>query len=194
MARELTPIEKHATEIGPLVAFVAAYYWAGLNAATIVTIAATALGLAVTYAISRKVTKVAAFTLVLLVVFGGLTLYLNDPKYFKLKVTVINLIFALMIFGGLLLNRIFLKDLLGEAMQLGDVAWRTLSVRWGVFFLVLAIANEYVWRSFSEATWVLFKFPGLLVVTVLFAVANAPFMMRNMIENGDEGQKPSANG
>jgi intracellular septation protein len=194
MARELTPIEKHATEIGPLVAFVAAYYWAGLNAATIVTIAATALGLAVTYAISRKVTKVAAFTLVLLVVFGGLTLYLDDPKYFKLKVTVINLIFALMIFGGLLLKRIFLKDLLGEAMQLGDAAWRTLSIRWGVFFLVLAIANEYVWRSFSEATWVLFKFPGLLVVTVLFAVANAPFMMRNMIENGDEAQKPSANG
>jgi intracellular septation protein len=191
MPRELTPVEKQITELGPLVAFVGAYFWGGLYAATAVTIAATALGLLVTYVISRKIPRIAAFTLVLLVVFGGMTLYLNDPKYFKLKVTAINLIFALVIFGGMFFNRIFLKDLLGEAMALKPAAWRTLSIRWGLFFVVVAVANEIVWRNMAETTWVLFKFPGLLVATALFAVANAPYMMKNMT---DTEENPSVNG
>ncbi len=191
MARPLTHIEKQVTDLGPMVAFLASYYFGGLIWATGITIGATALAVLVAYVITRKVTKVAAFTLVLLVVFGGLTLYLNDPKYFKLKVTVIHLLFGGLIFSGLFFKRLFLKDLLGEAVEMSDDAWRTLSYRWGGFFLVLAGLNEFVWRNFSEGQWVLFKFPGLLILTGLFAVANAPYMMRHMTEKTDN---PSVNG
>ncbi len=191
MARQLSTFEKQATDLGPLAAFLAAYYLGGLFWATGVTIAATALALTIVYFITGKVTKIAAFTLVLLVVFGGLTLYLNDPKYFKLKVTAINFLFAGLILTGLFFKRLFIKDLLGEAMELPDAAWRVLSLRWGVFFAALGGLNEIVWRNFSESNWVLFKFPGLLVLTALFAVANAPYMMRHMSE---PPQKPSANG
>jgi intracellular septation protein len=108
-----------------------------------------------------------------------------------MKPTAANLVFAAVLGGGLLLNRIFLKDLLGSSMALPEAAWRTLTIRWSLFFAALAGLNEFVWRSMTEETWVNFKVFGLLGLTIVFAVANTPFMMKHMMEKPDD---PSARG
>jgi intracellular septation protein len=182
---------KLALDFIPLVAFFAAYKIAGVYWATSIIIALTLVSLVVGYAITGKVAKFPLFSAILITVMGGLTLYLHNDMFVKMKPTAANLIFASVLGGGLLSNRMFLKDLLGSTIDMPEQAWRKLTWRWTAFFLVLAGLNEYVWRTMSEATWVNFKVFGLMGLTVLFAVANAPFMARHMPKEDD---KPSADG
>ena len=114
--------------------------------------------------------------------FGGLTLILADETFIKLKPTLVNSLFAVILLGGLVLKRPLLKPLFGSAFQLGDEGWHTLTLRWGVFFVVLAILNEVVWRNFSTDFWISFKLFGVLPLTVLFAAAQTPFLLRHQIE------------
>ena len=117
-------------------------------------------------------------TAVLVVVFGGLTFWLDDPRFIKIKPTIINLLFAGVLFGGLLTGRPLLKLLFGEAFRLTEEGWRKLSVRWALFFLALAVLNEIVWRNFSEAAWVNFKVFGILPLTIVFAMAQIGLIKR----------------
>lgn len=182
---------KLALDFAPLVAFFIAYKVGGVYWATSIIIALTMLSLVIGYAMTGHVAKFPLFSGILITLMGGLTLYLHNDMFVKMKPTVANLIFAGLLGGGLLGERMFLKDLLGSAVEMPVVAWRTLTWRWVIFFIVLAGLNEYVWRTMSEATWVNFKVFGLMGLTMVFAILNAPFMSRHMTA---DTTKPSADG
>ena len=115
--------------------------------------------------------------------FGGLTLWLHSDLFIKVKVTLINALFGAILLGGLAIGRSYLKLVMGEALKLPEAAWRTLTLRWGVFFFCLAALNEIVWRNVSTDAWVNFKVFGLLPITLVFALANAPFMAKHAAED-----------
>jgi intracellular septation protein len=139
---------------------------------------ATLAALLASWRLLGRVTAVPLLTAILVVVFGGLTFYLDDPSFIKLKPTIINLLFAGVLVVGLLTDRPLLKVLLGEAFRLTEVGWRKLTVRWALFFFALAILNEVVWRNFSESAWVNFKVFGIVPLTILFALAQIPLLKR----------------
>ncbi len=186
---------KQLLEFLPVMVFFAVNWKAGIFWATGVFMAVTLVVLAYTYFSTGKVAKVPLATAALVGVFGGLTLYLQDETFIKVKVTLVNFIFSALLLGGVYFGRSFIKDVMGEALALPDAAWRTLSLRWGVFFAGLAILNEYVWRSYSTDQWVTFKVFGLMGLTLVFALANAPFMARHMTRTeSDTPENPSVNG
>jgi intracellular septation protein len=189
--KELPQGLKMALDFAPLAAFFVTYKLGGMYWATGVLMALTLVTLIIGYAMTGKLAKFPLYSAVLVGLLGGLTLYFQDGTFVKMKPTVVNLLFAAVLAGGLYFNRIFLKDLLGSTMDLPDAAWRQLTLRWAGFFMVLALLNEFVWRSMSEEAWVNFKVFGLLGLTIVFAAANTPFMMKHMTEKHDD---PSANG
>jgi intracellular septation protein len=147
--------------------------------ATGVLMAATLVSVIVTYVLTGTVAKMLLLTALIVGVFGGLTLYFQDEFFLKIKVTIINLFFAAVLFGGLYFKQNFIKAIMGQALELPDSAWRTLTIRWGMFFVTLAIINELV-RRFTPDYWISFKAFGILGLTIIFALANAPFMARYM--------------
>jgi intracellular septation protein len=189
--KELPQGLKLALDFAPLGAFFIAYRLGGMYWATGSLMVLTLVALALGYAFTGKVAKFPLYSAVLVGIMGGLTLYLHNDTFVKMKPTAANLVFAAVLGGGLFFNRVFLKDLLGSSMELPDHAWRQLTLRWTVFFAALAAANEFVWRTMTEGTWVNFKVFGLLGLTIVFAAANTPLMMRHMKEKQDD---LSANG
>ncbi len=169
-------------EMGPLVAFFIANWKAGIFWGTGIFMAATAVSLIASWVMTRKLAMVPLVSAVFVALFGALTLWLHSDLFIKVKVTLINALFGAVLLGGVAMGRSYLKLIMGEAVKLTEQAWRTLSIRWGVFFLALAVLNEIVWRNFSTDTWVNFKVFGLLPITLIFAFANAPFMSKHMIE------------
>ena len=152
--RPMSPRLKMALDYGPLLLFAAVYFMFDLYAATGVLMAAVLLAVATEYAVVRKVSPMLIMTTAFVLPFGGL-------------------------FSG----RLFIKFLFGQFFQLPDDAWRTLTLRLSVFFVGLAILNLIVWRNFSEGTWVLFKVFGVVVLTMLFMLAQTPFIARHQIEH-----------
>ncbi len=138
--------------------------------------AALALGLIV----ERRLAPLPLFAGVIALVFGTLALVFHDPRFIKIKPTAINLILAGVMLGGAALGKNPLKALLSTSLQLTDAGWRTLTIRYGVFFLVMAALNEAVWRTQPDAWWVVFRFPGLPLLAVLFAATQVPMMMKDM--------------
>ncbi|HUR43402.1 MAG TPA: septation protein A [Aestuariivirga sp.] len=174
---------KILVEMGPLMAFFIANWKAGIFWGTGIFMVTTAVALAVSWALTRKLAMVPLISAIFVAIFGALTLYLHSDLFIKVKVTLINALFGAILLGGAAFGRNYLKVVMGEAMKLTEAGWRTLTIRWGVFFLLLAGLNEIVWRSVSTDTWVNFKVFGLLPLTLVFALANAPFMARHMIED-----------
>jgi intracellular septation protein len=170
-------------EMGPLVAFFIANWKAGIFWGTGIFMAATAVSLVASWVMTRKLAMVPLVSAVFVALFGALTLWLHSDLFIKVKVTLINALFGVVLLGGVAMGRSYLKLIMGEAVKLTEQAWRTLSIRWGVFFLVLAVLNEIVWRNASTDTWVNFKVFGLLPITLIFAFANAPFMSKHMIDD-----------
>jgi len=164
--------------MGPLLAFFAANASYGIFVATSVFMMAIVLALVVAYATARHIPTLPLVSGVIVMVFGGLTLYLQDETFIKLKPTIVNTLFAAVIFGGLVLGKNYVKSLLGTMVALNDEGWRVLAIRWGLFFVVMAVVNEVVWRNFSTDTWVSFKVFGFLPMTVIFALAQTPLMHR----------------
>jgi intracellular septation protein len=189
--KELPQGLKLTLDFAPLVAFFIAYKLGGVYWATSIIIGLTIASLIIGYAMTGRVARFPLFSGILITIMGGLTLYLHNDMFVKMKPTAANLVFAVILGGGLLTNRMFLKDLLGSAIDMPLPAWRTLTIRWTLFFIALAGANEYVWRTMSEGTWVNFKVFGLMGLTMLFALANAPFMAKHM---HDDKPNPSADG
>lgn len=182
---------KLALDFAPLAAFFIAYKFAGMFWATGILMGLTLATLIIGYAKTGKFAKFPLYSALLVGVLGGLTLYFQNGTFVKMKPTAANLIFAAVLGGGLYFNRLFLKELLGSSMEMPEAAWRQLTLRWTVFFAALAGLNEFVWRTMAEETWVNFKVFGLLGLTIVFAAANTPYMMKHMIEKHDD---PSANG
>jgi intracellular septation protein len=177
-ARAENPIIKLLIDLGPLIAFFATYAKAGIYWATGVLMMATVIALVASRTLTGRFAPAPMITAVLVVVFGGLTFLLEDPRFIMVKPTIINLFFAAALTFGLVTGRHLLKLIMGEAVQLTDAGWHKLTMRWIAFFLVLALANEVVWRNFSEATWVSFKAWGILPITLLFAFAQIGLIRR----------------
>ena len=170
-------------EMGPLVCFFIANWKAGIYWGTGIFMVATVNALTASWLMTRKLAMVPLVSAIFVAIFGALTLWLHNDLFIKMKVTLINALFGAVLLGGVAFGRSYLKLIMGEAVKLSEAAWRTLSVRWGLFFVFLAVLNEVVWRSVSTDTWVNFKVFGLLPLTLVFAIANAPFMSKHMIED-----------
>jgi intracellular septation protein len=171
-------------EWGPLIAFFIANARGGIFWGTGVFMAATAIALAVSWTWTRRLALVPLIGAVFVAFFGGLTLWLQDETFIKVKVTLVNLMFGTILLTGLYFGKQFLKLILGEALKMDDEGWRILTLRWGLFFFALALLNEIVWRTVSTDLWVDFKVFGILPITLVFALSQAPLMSRHVIEPG----------
>jgi intracellular septation protein len=179
------PAMKLLIELGPLVVFFLVYSRAGIYWATGVLMVATILALGASWFMLGRVSPVPVATAVLVVVFGGLTFWLDDPRFIKMKPTMINLVFAATLVVGLVTGRPLLQLLFGDAFRLTEEGWRKLTWRWAIFFLVLAVLNEIVWRNFAESTWVNFKVFAILPLTMVFAMAQVGLIKRYEVrDNG----------
>jgi intracellular septation protein len=168
-------------EWGPLIAFFIANARGGIFWGTGVFMAATVVALAVSWTLTRRLALVPLIGAVFVAVFGGLTLWLHNDTFIKVKVTLVNAMFGSILLIGLYFGKQFLKLVLGEALKMDDEGWRILTLRWGLFFFALAALNEVVWRSVGTDLWVNFKVFGILPLTLLFALSQAPLMSRHMI-------------
>ncbi len=173
------PALRLALDLGPLLLFFAANALYGIFFATAFFMVAIAIALITSRLLTGKFAKMPLVTAVLVMVFGGLTLYLQDETFIKIKPTVIYCLFAAILMGGLAVNRNFLQVLLGDVFELSATGWRLLTYRWAGFFIILAMLNELVWRSFSTDTWVSFKVFGLLPLTLIFAAMQAGLMQKH---------------
>lgn len=182
----MPPLIKAIVDYGPLVAFFIAYQMKDLMAATIVLMIATAIALATSFLLVRKIPMFPLAMGLLVGFFGGLTIYLDDERFIKLKLTIVNALFAAILLGGLAFGKPLLKVMMESAMKLTDKGWRQLSLRWGLFFLFLAVLNEIVWRNVSTDLWVDFKVFGMFAFTVLFTLTQIPLMKREMIMDEEE--------
>lgn len=159
---------KLALDLGPLIAFFLCYYLFGLLPATGILIAATIVAGGISYAMVGSVSPLMIFSGLFVVVLGGLTLALDDPQFIKMKPTIYYLTVSSILFVTLFFGRLVLKDVLDVAVHLRDEGWRKLTVRIGLFCIVLAIANELVWRNLPEQVWVWLKVAGFMPVTAIF--------------------------
>ena len=169
-------------DLGPLIVFFAGFKYLGIFGATAAFMAAVLLSLAIGFVLEKKLSPMPLFTAILVVIFGGLTLYLKNDMFIKMKPTVLYAFFGATLIGGLWFKRLFIKYVFAQAFELDETGWRQLTWRWGSFFLVLAVLNEAVWRNASTAAWVSFKVWGIIPLIFLFALAQTPFVMKHHIE------------
>jgi intracellular septation protein len=184
----LNPLLKLALELGPLVLFFLANQRAGLMVATGVFMAAVLAALIVSYGLTRHLPIMPLVSAAVVLVFGGLTLWLNDETFIKLKPTIVNTLFGLVLLGGLWFGRSLLSIVLDSVLHLTDEGWRKLTLRWAVFFFVLAGLNEIVWRTQTNDFWVNFKVFGIMPLTLVFALAQTPLIMRYEQKPGSDGE------
>jgi intracellular septation protein len=183
--KALNPMLKFALELGPLALFFIAYGRLGIFAATGILMASVLVTLGVSYAMLKRIPIMPLVTAVIVIIFGSLTLIFHDETLIKIKPTALYILFGAALFVGLWLQKPLLKILFDGAIQVSEEGWRKLTWRWAFFFLGLAILNEIVWRTQTTDLWVKFKTFGFLPITLLFAVAQAPLIMR--YETKDEG-------
>lgn len=150
-------------------------------------VAGSVLALAVGLVLEKRLAPMPLVTAVLGLIFGGLTLFFHDERFIKVKPTILYTAFGLFLLTGLVRGKNPLKLLMGEAFHLPDAVTRTLTLRYALLFLGLAAANEAVWRTQSTMVWGFFKFPGTMIIIFVFALSQAPLMMKHM---PDEPEKP----
>jgi intracellular septation protein len=192
---ELKPqLIKLSLELGPLVVFflvnaqgerlldafpaLQAWFTQPIIFATAVFMVAMAISLVLSKVIMKRIPVMPLVTGVVVLVFGGMTLYFQDSLFIKLKPTITNVLFGTTLLGGLLFGQSLLRYVFGEVYKLKDRGWYLMTLRWGVFFFVLAALNEIVWRNFSDDFWVAFKVWGIMPITMIFAMAQLPLLTR----------------
>jgi intracellular septation protein len=169
---KLSPGVKLMLDFAPLAVFFVAFKLAGVMEATIALVVATVASIGVIYVVERKIALAPLISGVLVTVLGGLSVWLHDEQFIKMKPTLVNLLFATLLLGGVLFfKRGLLRHVLDMAFHLTDEGWRILSVRWGFFFLFLAALNEAIWRNFPTEFWVNFKVFGMFTLTIVFAMS-----------------------
>lgn len=192
------PVSKLVLELGPLIIFFVSYYNAPIPDtmvgdssqtdifkiifATKVFIPAILIALLIGWLQTRKLAKMPLITAILVIVFGGLTIWLNNPVFIKMKPTAIYLIFAAVLGFGVLRKKAYIKHLMGSAIPMTEEGWMKLSKRLYVLFLLLAFANELVWRNFSQDFWVNFKTFGLPVILLVFMLLQFKLFQDNSTE------------
>ena len=166
-------------DLGPLLVFFAAFKWGDFFVATAAFMVAILVSLLIGWVIERKLSPMPLFTAVLVMIFGGLTLYLHNETFLKMKVTVIYLCFGIILLGGMATGRLFIKYVFAQAFDLTEAGWKKLTLRWGIFFLLLAALNEAVWRNLSTTLWVDFKVWVIVPLIFVFALAQPPLVLRH---------------
>jgi intracellular septation protein len=177
--KALNPWLKFTLELGPLALFFIVYGKLGIFAATGVLMAAVVVTLVASYATLRRFPIMPLVTAVIVIIFGSLTLLLHDETLIKIKPTALYLLFGGALFVGIAIKRPLLKILFDGALRVTEEGWRQLTWRWAFFFLALAALNEIVWRTQTTDLWVQFKTFGFLPLTLLFAFAQAPLILRH---------------
>jgi intracellular septation protein len=183
----VNPFLKLALEMGPLVIFFFVNTRWGLFWATGIFMVAASIALAASWALTRRLAIMPVVTLVVVLVFGGLTLFLQDELFIKMKPTIVNSLFGAVLLGGLAFGRPLLGYVLDAVLQLDAEGWRKLTLRWGLFFFFLAALNEVVWRSFSTDFWVAFKVFGIMPITIAFALSQFPLIQRHQPSAPESG-------
>lgn len=187
------PILKLLLELGPLIVFFFANSrgeWIGekipalgalgepIFIATALFIVATLISFAVSLAVTRRLPIMPLISGVVVLFFGGLTLWLQDDTFIKLKPTIVNTLFGSVLLAGLFFNKSFVGYVFDSVFQMTDEGWRKLTFRWGIFFFVLALLNEIAWRTLSTDAWVTFKVFGVMPITLVFTAFQLPLIMR----------------
>jgi len=178
----INPWLKIALELGPLLLFFSANSRFGIFVGTATFMIAVVIALGVSYMLTRHVPLMTLVSAVVVMVFGGLTLLLQDELFIKLKPTIIYSLFGAVLLGGLLAGRPFLALLFDSVFHLTDEGWRRLTLRWIVFFFVLAVANELVWRTQSTDVWLSFKVFGVMPLTFLFGALQYPLVTKYHVD------------
>jgi len=175
---------KFIADFGPLLIFFTIYHKSGNNLSVAIPplIISTIIAVATIYFLEKKIPYIPLVGGVIISLFGGLTLYFNNPVFLYMKPTIINVIFAItLIVGKTFFNRNFLKFFFKTAFQLNELGWGKLNNRWAYFFIFLAILNEIIWRTQPETTWVNFKVWGILPLTFMFTALQLPMINKHKI-------------
>ncbi len=182
---QLNPFLKLALDLGPLALFFFANTRYGIFVATAAFMVAVLAALAVSYAMTRHLPIMPVVTAIIVVVFGGLTLFLHDATFIKVKPTIIYALFGAILIGGLIFKKPLLGVVFDSMFDLTDEGWRKLTLRWALFFFVLAVLNEIVWRNTSTDVWVDFKVFGVTPLTLVFGALQVPLLKRYAVESAE---------
>ena len=174
---------KLLVDIGPLAVFFIFYTRSDLQSAILPFMIATVIAVLFSYITEKKIPIMPTVGAFIILIFGGLTLYFNNDTFFKMKPTIINLLFAMILLIGNIMNKPLLKFLFSGALKLQDEGWNILSKRWISFFISLAILNEIIWRTQSTDFWVNFKVFGILPITFIFTLAQISIIKKFQIED-----------
>jgi intracellular septation protein len=175
---QLNPILKIALDLGPLVLFFFANSRFGIFTATATFMVAVLAALAVSYVLTRRLPIMPVVTAIIVLIFGGLTLILHNDTFIKVKPTIIYALFGAVLFGGLAFGKPLLGVVFDSLFHLTAEGWRKLTVRWALFFFVLAVLNEIVWRNTSTNIWVDFKVFGVMPLTLVFGALQYPLLQK----------------
>ena len=176
---------KFVTDFGPLAIFLYIYYSSGkdIKVALVPFIIATIVALIIVWLLEKRVPMVPLLGGILITLFGGLTIYFDNPIFIYVKPTIINILFGLaLLFGKYFTKEPVLKKILGKSLLLTDMGWNILNKRWIFFFFGLAFLNELVWRTQSEEFWVNFKVWGILPITFIFTAFQIPIINKHKID------------
>jgi len=176
-------IYKLLIDIGPLAVFFIFYTRGDLKTAILPFMIATIIAVLFSYILEKKIPIMPTVGAVIILIFGGLTIYFDNETFFKMKPTIINLLFAGILYGGIILNKSLLRYLLGAALKLQDEGWDILTKRWIGFFIALAILNEVIWRTQTTDIWVNFKVFGILPITFIFTLTQFSTIKKYQIED-----------
>ena len=171
-------------DIGPLAVFFIYYKISGdLIEAILPLMVATVFSVVISYILEKKIPIMPTLGAGIVVVFGGLTIIFDNKIFIFMKPTIINIIFAAILYGGIILKKPLLKYLLGSALKLEEKGWNILTQRWTAFFIALAVLNEIVWRTMSEEFWVSFKVFGILPITFIFTMTQFPLIKKYQVDD-----------
>jgi len=176
-------VYKLLIDIGPLAIFFIFYTRSGLQASILPFMIATVIAVIFSYILEKKIPIMPTVGATIVLIFGGLTIYFDNEIFFKMKPTIINLLFAVILYGGVIIKKPLLKFLLGAALKLQDEGWKILTQRWIGFFIALAILNEIIWRTQSTDIWVNFKVFGILPITFIFTITQFALIKKYQIED-----------
>lgn len=198
---EINPVLKMTLELGPLVVFffansraeqlaarfpVLAELGGSLFIATGVFMVATAIALAVSWLMTRTIPAMPLVSGVVVFVFGALTIWLQDETFIKMKPTIVNVLFGGLLLGGLYFFKTsLLKYVFDSAFNIDAEGWNILTLRWGLYFFIMAIVNEIIWRNFSTDFWVAFKVWGNMPLAIIFTLSQMPLVQRHSLDRDD---------
>ena len=176
-------LSKILVDLGPLAVFFIFYTRGNLQSAILPLMIATVIAVIFSYILEKKIPIMPTVGATIVLIFGGLTIYFDNEIFFKMKPTIINLLFAVILYGGVIIKKPLLKFLLGAALKLQDEGWKILTQRWIGFFIALAILNEIIWRTQSTDIWVNFKVFGILPITFIFTITQFALIKKYQIED-----------